>query len=118
MFTDSEDSPAALVLYRTETAWDFSVAVEHSRIMKTYGDWSGYFGRNGQQMFLRTTSNVREFNAGLLIPKPNEYCRIGMETVGAQDWEGYGMLATILHVPGVSLPPRTPGQNFQHMIVR
>ncbi len=36
-----------------------------------------------------------------IVPETGEYCRIGFETTGGQDFECYGMLAQILHVPVV-----------------
>jgi len=37
--------------------------------------------------------------AASIVPTSSEYCRIGIETTGAQNFECYGMLATIWHIP-------------------
>ncbi len=34
-----------------------------------------------------------------IVPTTGQYCRIGIETTGAQDFECYGMAAMILHIP-------------------
>jgi hypothetical protein len=57
-----------------------------------------------------------------IVPTSSEYSSIGFEATGAQDFECYDMLATILHVPavatGVAQVLRNPLKPFMHLLMR
>lgn len=56
-----------------------------------------------------------------VVPTSSEYCQIGIECFGPQDFQCYDMLATILHVPAVAaygFPFQSPLAPFTHLLTR
>jgi len=71
-----------------------------------------------------TSKATYEFlsEAATIVPLSTEYGQIGIETTGGQDFECYGQLFEILHVPaavgGSFVRPHMQRKNIRHMVNR
>lgn len=58
---------------------------------------------DGSSFYMRSGTNLFQFEMGEGIPDDTEYGSIGLVIVaGAQDWEAYSMLYQVLHVPAAN----------------